>query len=172
MLGVLRGRTPLGASVGQNPAVVFYVATMFTLIVLVMHVWLRKHSEETAARLAAQQRLAKQPAAGPKHRNGSRLNETEDGEDATTPPTVDSVEDEFAFFAARLPPRSDASDASGAAAANDELTTGGGVLLRTAMDERDLSEETPWFMKWFRKKLAPNLAQRAIKTRKLPEKVR
>lgn len=43
MITMFRSRAPMGASVGQSPAVVFYVSTMFTLIVLVMHIWLRKH---------------------------------------------------------------------------------------------------------------------------------
>lgn len=157
MLGVLRGRMPLGASVGQNPAVVFYVATMFTLIVLVMHVWLKKHSEESAARLAANH----QPAS--RRRGGIKTNGT--GDDTTNTPLVDSFPEVFAFYT-RVPSKSNAT----AVVANVE-SAAHGAPFETTPDDRN-SDDTPWFLKWFRKKPGPAEARkRLIKTRKLPEKV-
>ncbi|KAL3176220.1 hypothetical protein MRX96_010540 [Rhipicephalus microplus] len=148
MLGVLRGRTPLGASVGQNPAVVFYVATMFTLIVLVMHVWLRKHSEEMASRQAAQQqRLSRHQGSG-RHRGGSALNDTEGTDDGYNDPdtaVADAVEDEF-FLATRPLGKGNVS----INVANVKLSSGS---LRGTLDDREDLNETTWFIKWLKKKL-------------------
>ncbi|KAH6938706.1 hypothetical protein HPB50_011927 [Hyalomma asiaticum] len=144
MLGVLRGRTPLGASVGQNPAVVFYVATMFTLIVLVMHVWLRKHSEETASRLEAEQRLC----GSGRHRGRSAPNDTDGGDyEYSGIDKAVAVGDEF--LATRPTLKSgNASDDAGI-----EKLPSRAVVLQSTLDDRENLDRTTWFIKWLRKKL-------------------
>lgn len=157
MLGVLRGRTPLGASVGQNPAVVFYVATMFTLIVLVMHVWLRKHSEESASRLAANHQQ------GSRRRGGTRTNGSDD--DIWNTPPVDTFPDEFAFYSRTPPGENETAVVFKVQSAADGVSS-------TTTPNASKSDDTPWYLKWFRKKPGPPTARgRLIKRLKLPDKV-